>query len=486
MKALLLTISCHFLVFMFMPGQLVGQMETADSNDLMGLIKIIGGNGLTFQEKESMIDQVLLELDFDAVAIIRGVYGTDLDIVEIRDFLDRLRFGEYGRPENFRVIKKSNALIELWYLDPNRLEVNSDQLFFNPNESQQLEYTVHFQNQSRGLVRNLAIKMQLPENLDESSIQIANLDPALPACPADFDPDTDLLACYQIDKSSGKDDGTILFVIHNIALPGNAGVGLPDQRGPLEGEVVFAVKSNDRKLNSTNVKAEIIFGGAAKPILTTVARTHWRQRVFGLKAAYNHSGNIKDFSRLANNFPRPFYLGVYGENMPVERGFGWGVEAGYDRFQYESLIRTTGELPGEENRLLQYGLLDLSGELFYQFGSNFRMGLVTGLSTLLHGHLSVSAEKTVIIEDMPVLISDEAAIQAGWLIKDIEDQLFDEPLSMRNFSGIFGGMYLETGWLDRVSAGLKYESRYYPRFYDGKSAEHSNFQLFLRVTLFNW
>lgn len=381
--------------------------------------------------------------------------------------------------------------------DPNKMTVRPRTANYKKGSPQELEYEVQFQNKGRRAAREVTIEIPWSRNLSYSSVEVVGRNPdqwECRECPKEFDPYQDRFSCFKIDTTSRRVEGKVLFTFYNISLHGTKEDGVSKNKYT-KGNLVFRVKSNDEKQDLTSTRASIIFEGA-KPLKTNRVRTEWRQKTLGLRPSYNMGGDIGILSR-SDNILKQFNLGVYLQNAPVKTGMGWGVEAGFNNADYQSSLVLDGGIPHSEHRSLQFSLLDVKGEVFYQLGGTFKFGAGGGLSTLLSGSLEASAERTQFYvppmldtaNPPPIVIiqntfSGSALSRAGLLVANSEGSLFNQPLSMDTFSGWFASFHVEAGLLNTLSAGLNYEYRHYPKFYSGECSSYSNFQLFLRFKLF--
>lgn len=81
---------------------------------------IISSEKLSLSKKEYYIDHLLATLNEKTAVRIIGEHGTTLDIIEAEEFLNRLKFSEFGLSTDFVIYMASDQQIVLQYLSHNK------------------------------------------------------------------------------------------------------------------------------------------------------------------------------------------------------------------------------------------------------------------------------------------------------------------------------------------------------------------------------
>lgn len=110
-----------FLIILFLPLESFSQevfvspkIEKRDSTKY--LVQKIAQKDTGFQEKRESINALLSHLNSEAIAETYGINGTLLNAMKIEEFLKRLKYGEYGEPDNFEISVMSDKEVTLQFV----------------------------------------------------------------------------------------------------------------------------------------------------------------------------------------------------------------------------------------------------------------------------------------------------------------------------------------------------------------------------------
>jgi len=109
------------LIILFLPLESISQAVIISPNiekrdSIKYLIQKIAQKDTDFREKRESVNTLLLHLNSEAIVETYGVNGTLLNAMEIKDFLKRLKYGEYGEPDDFEISIESDKEVTLRFV----------------------------------------------------------------------------------------------------------------------------------------------------------------------------------------------------------------------------------------------------------------------------------------------------------------------------------------------------------------------------------
>lgn len=405
------------------------------------------------------------------------------------------------------------------YHDPNKMTVTPHRSFYKKGTPSRIKYTVHYQNDGPGEVRDIQIMIPWSNTLDAASIVVQEVHPACPVCPPGFNPAIDTtLGCYTKDLSKIATDGKLYFHFYNIIRYGKKQEGIANKHS--KGHITYTVMSNDERADKTRSRALITFLGKT-PIPTQPAKTHWRYRTIGLKAGFLPTSNLENYNRTPDGLGDRTSFGLWMQQSPLKTGIGYGVEVNYSGFRFTGYttqeIGQSALLPGSGGMITKDAVRIRSIEA----GANFRAqwnGLISGFigggisapigavaqteaRIFSNSQLFSLVDSTVnpvfgeIInqytvdelfdrtQDIESTARTNSTARFGLFQKQQDTKLFNQEISSRRTLGYYGSIGLEVGLLGDASLGFRQDIRYYPNFYQGRCMTIFNTELSLKVRL---
>lgn len=423
--------------------------------------------------------------------------------------------GEAFKPERHLA---THHLKMLYIHDPNRIRVFPKAPYYKKNSPEEFTYTVQFQNEGEGAVRELEIAVPFAKNLAAQTIHGIETDPKCPVCPPGFNPETDTrAACYRLDTSKLREQEQISFHLYNIMLWGKETEDVRNKH--TKGFVSYKVSSTNKRLDKTKAQAKITFLGAEQ-VVTRPVRSKWHYKTWGIKLGYGLYQKLDNYGIDSTGFLDRVSVGLGRFETPLKNGLGWGLELDYTPFRFSGSVANIPPLPNpsaapsvtltEED--LTARNLDLKVQLRYQLRGFFAVGAAAGVSAPIAARTKVHTryydavahrDYGVIAYDQlqqPYLVNGqagtfEALAPAVPTIETTERAtyglfqskqnavVFDQEFISKRTLGVLTSLYLETGALGDFSIGYRQDVRWYPNFYQGKCLNIANGELYLRFKL---
>ena len=354
-----------------------------------------------------------------------------------------------------------HKLIVLKVHDPNKIKVKPRKAYFRKNEPRELEYEVHFQNTARGSVKAVTIHLDWPKNLNPQSVKgelaIIGKDTVYPI--RSFR-DTLVRSCYYIDRNAS--DGKITIFFKNTQLHGTHDPSVPTKFS--KGFIRYTAISNNTIVDKSTSRAAIIFD-KVKPVETPNTNTRWRHRSFGIVGGANLFGSIGAYQLLRDNPLELFTGGLYINNLPIGKGWGWEGEITYSSEKYQSINSTDTELGLISNDgILSMGFVDMNGLIHRQMNENISLGIGGGVSLPI---LAESAQTIELLEGDPIEIGNAASTFGLFQSNKVNstlDRLLNESLESQKYFGFTGVARLKIGWMREFSFAIEQKVRVNPLF----------------------
>ena len=390
------------------------------------------------------------------------------------------------------------------YHDPNKMTVRPRRAYYKRNVPSRMQYSVHFQNDGPGEVRDIEIMVPWHKTLDAGSIVVQEVHPACPVCPPGFDPLRDTLAgCYEKDISRAATEGKVFFRFHNVVRYGSKQDGVANRNS--KGHVSFTVNSNNRRDDITRERASIVFAGKT-PVITRPVKTRWRYNTAGLRVGYHLRQQLSGYEYQPQSAFDRLSVGAWWQNVPLKSGFGHSYEvqyAGLSHVGYDARYIAVSNLLGHGGGMVyretirqRYLQIGASGHVQWKGLAGFRLG--GGIA--LPAQFDVSAETRLYSEDgirdgLDISPSLEFSIfpilQNSYTLPQLYDLLSGVPAEVTSTGearlGLFSskqdltllgvkqesrktvGYYLsagvELGLLGDISVDIRQDISFFPRFY---------------------
>jgi hypothetical protein len=173
--------------------------------------------------------------------------------------------------------------------DPNYMQITPRRINYRfMGKKKEISYTIHFQNTGNGPARRIAIGLQIPPQLNSSSLQLKSMSPVCKMCDAGY------LSQSCIDTIRRGD--SIYFVFNNVYLPGLNQEGVKEQdstKGFLEYSIRFRKKP---KKIPFSTRAAITFDRNT-PVLTNKSTARFIKGISpGVMAGYVYSPSNGNYS----------------------------------------------------------------------------------------------------------------------------------------------------------------------------------------------
>lgn len=425
--------------------------------------------------------------------------------------------GEAFKPERHLA---THHLKMLYIHDPNRIRVFPKAPYYKKNSPEEFTYTVQFQNEGEGAVREVEIEVPFAKNLSAKTIHGIETDPKCPICPPGFNSETNTqTACYQLDTSKLRDQGRIFFRLYNIMLWGKETDDVRNKH--TKGYISYKVSSTNKRLDKTKAQAKITFLGAEQ-VVTRPVRSKWHYKTWGLKLGYGLYQKLDNYGTDATGFLDRVSIGLGRFETPLKNGLGWGLELDYTPFRFNGRVASVppvpnaNTLPGvtltEEDIVSRN--LDLKAQIRYQRSGVFAVGAAAGISAPVAAKTSVHAryydynahanykvvdgnfaEGYFLLQDQaatfetfatsPIPVTAETTERATYGLFQSKQNavIFDQAFISKRTLGVLTSLYLETGALGDFSIGYRQDVRWYPNFYQGKCLNIANGELYIRFKL---
>lgn len=421
--------------------------------------------------------------------------------------------GEAFKPERHLA---THQLKMLYIHDPNRIRVFPKGPYYKKNSPEEFTYTVQFQNEGAGAVRELEIEVPVAKNLSANSIHSIQTEPQCPVCPPGFNPETDTRqACYRLDTAQARTSQRIFFHFYNIMLWGKETEDVRNKH--TKGFVSYKISSNNKRLNKTKTEAKITFLGAEQ-VVTRPTRAKWFYKTWGLKLGYTLAQQLNNYGVDSTGPLDRLSIGLSRLETPLKNGLGWGLELGYTPFRFSGRLASIPQLTNPNTPIginlveetLQAHNIDLSAQLRYQFrgivgfsasaGLSAPVAATTGIHARSYG--SDIANKYILYDqnkqpyltlgqdDMfnelagfqPTSETTETA-RYGLFQSKSDAVVFDQEVASKRSMGVLTSLGIELGALGDFSLGLRQDLRWYPNFYQGKCLNIANTTVFVRFKL---
>ncbi len=384
--------------------------------------------------------------------------------------------------------------------DPNKIEVFPKVAYYKKGRKQKLFYTIDFQNEAEGIVRDVIVRFPLAKNHDAST---AKIDPNKNST---YAVDKDLVwnyhcspvqkennKCLSLGKNSAAD--SLLFTFHNIDLFGKDHqlIG-PFNKKLTKGRLSFSILTDGTRANKNKSQVDIIFRGA-EAMATNKAKVKWRQSAFYLKTGLNSAHDFGVYLADAQNFMERASVGLIYDNTPLGTGISWGIEGGLTSLtmrRSNSTAITNNLTPNGglwvQNERISMRMLEAQARVGYQFGGFIKGFASAGLSVPAFADLSLESDVVhYTVDAQETVLADAIDTGFGIFNSSPDAELFNQTISTNNFMGFMTNVGLEAGLLNNLSVGIKGEMRFYPNFYytTDKCFSVRNTEVFLRFRLFS-
>jgi hypothetical protein len=173
--------------------------------------------------------------------------------------------------------------------DPNYMQITPRRINYRfMGKKKEISYTIHFQNTGRGPAKRIAIGLEIPTQLNGSSIQLKSMSPACKKCDSAYNSQS----C--IDTIRRGD--SLYFVFNNIYLPGLNQEGVKDEDST-KGFVEYSIRFRKKpKKIPFSTRAAIVFD-RNEPVMTNKSTARFIKGISpGLMAGYVYSPSNGNYS----------------------------------------------------------------------------------------------------------------------------------------------------------------------------------------------
>ncbi|RJE72925.1 PKD domain-containing protein [Reichenbachiella sp. MSK19-1] len=212
--------------------------------------------------------------------------------------------------------------------DPNKMAVSDTRLNYRFAKNKKLKYKIRFQNNGEGPASKIRLDVDVPEHLDQSTLEVLDMHPPCPICPDGSMPIT--ISC--LDTIRGEKQ--MSFVFRNIYLPGSNQPGVSEYDST-KGFVKYkiALKKDVPKKNTVS-RTAIIFD-KNEPILTNYSKSYFKPGI--------SIGAVMGYTAIPSlSASRQYYAGATIAPYKPDRGY-LQAELLLGKGSYESQSQTRTE-----------------------------------------------------------------------------------------------------------------------------------------------
>ena len=378
-------------------------------------------------------------------------------------------------PDGSRFYKSKNESIYTFSIekihDPNRIKVDPRIVAYRKGYPKEMTYNIQIKNSGKGTVIRAKIRLGISKDLDMETIRLdsSQTNPTCSICRPGFDKERD--RCIEIEKKILNQLDSLIFTFHNIGLEGKK-----------KANIVFRIKSKDRRPKFTILGGEVHFEGNSKPKTLNDSKLKWVKRSWGINVGYNIFPRIKGFTPVDGNVLGNFEVGINRQFSGVGKGKGWtyGVELHYFANQFQKVnsfeivdeFLTTGSYQQVEVfRTHEIGIRVMGG---IQVNNFIALKALGGLSLPVWTRLDLQGNVNGYI--------DQTSVNLGLFQKIQSTSFFDNDLDISKIGmGFQSGLVLEVGDIHSLMGGISYTQGFYPWFYHNACAFSTRVQLNLKI-----
>lgn len=329
--------------------------------------------------------------------------------------------------------------------DPNKMSSNGTFLNYRLVRRKRVKFKVKFQNNGEGPANTIRLEVDTPEMFDKSTLKITDMYPKCSICPKN-----QKINYSCLDTILKKDK--IIFTFKKIYLPGTAQKNVVD-RDSTKGFVKYSMKFSD-DFHKTKTKSQTtIYFDKNDPIITNYSTTQFMPGIsIGAKAGYiftpsrDHS---KEYFVGATISPFKSYRGYFQAELFFSAGSFDDLKnlenSKVNAVGIEELMRISEK--SKTKNITAY-LVPVS----YRYNLNNFLAVGAGVQVQLDLQRKI---KTTSKEKAFLNIPDS---DRG-LIRDEENDTFQESECTENFSNVNGGVFIGVnagGVRIGPSVGLRY------------------------------
>ncbi|MBT8244938.1 MAG: PKD domain-containing protein [Winogradskyella sp.] len=272
--------------------------------------------------------------------------------------------------------------------DPNKMSSNGTFLNYRLVRFKTLKYKIKFQNNGEGPARKIRLESDIPEMLDEQTIEVIDMYPKVKICPK-------LEIQYSCLDTTFTNQQAI-FTFKNIYLPGSEQKNVKEYDST-KGFVTYKIKfSKDFHKKKTKSRTAIIFD-KNEPIITNYSTTRFLPGIsIGTKAGYNYFPDLVD--------SKSYFFGATISPYKSYRWY-WQVELLNSFHNYDSQTTITEDIIGQAQGFEQlqrttatssFQNIDWEIPILVRYNLNNYFGLGVGINTMIS--LNEKREESLFIE----------------------------------------------------------------------------------------